>query len=635
MALNPVAYTENVVRSFLRYQLTAYPFADPGLYAQMRDLLSLDETRHSPLLKGPYVSLSRPFREGAAVDALVAEGLLHPHLRERIPKEITHLYSHQEHAVRAITEGRTTLVSTGTGSGKTECFLYPIVSRCLGLRDEDAPPGISAVIVYPMNALAEDQLNRLRGLLAGTGIPFGIYVGKTPEHEAQVAGVRLRPGSSRADYEARLDQARQAGSGETVYPAEEVCSREMMRTPGRQPRILLTNVKQLELLLTRQQDIELFADARLDFLVFDEAHTFTGAMGAETACLIRRLRAFCNVDPGHTTCVATSATIVDRDNPETARSFASRMFGVASDAVTTVAEDYEPEVWSGPRSIPPPPAGDTAVILDRCVHAVEEEHDLGTGVHAVYRSLSGQELNGPHSEDWPLALHDALSRNELVFQLNEELTSPKALDELPEALEQEIGRPVTEAEILAWLTLSAAARRDGRPLLRPVVHCFVRGIGGAVVSFPGDSEGPKLWPRGRGQGGSRRATRGRAFCRHHVYHLRSALLRDVSQGFRVHKKATRRRRSGRNGFMVGTAGRGQRRPARRSDRPSDRYGRRRRRCATPRAHQPAPLLPALRRSASPTPGALPSLWKVWRHGPTLRYSPKQGPPRLAHELPFM
>ena len=493
MALNPVAYTENVVRSFLRYQLTAYPFADPGLYAQMRDLLSLDETRHSPLLKGPYVSLSRPFREGAAVDALVAEGLLHPHLRERIPKEITHLYSHQEHAVRAITEGRTTLVSTGTGSGKTECFLYPIVSRCLGLRDEDAPPGISAVIVYPMNALAEDQLNRLRGLLAGTGIPFGIYVGKTPEHEAQVAGFRLRPGSSRADYEARLNQARHAGSGETVYPAEEVCSREMMRTPGRQPRILLTNVKQLELLLTRQQDIELFADARLDFLVFDEAHTFTGAMGAETACLIRRLRAFCSVDPGHTTCVATSATIVDRDNPETARSFASRMFGVASDAVSTVGEDYESEVWSEPRSIPPAPAEDTATILDACVHAVEEESDSGAGVRAVYRSLSGHDLNGPHSGDWPLALHDALSRNELVFQLNEELTSPKALDELPEALEQEIGRPVTEAEILAWLTLSAAARRDGRPLLRPVVHCFVRGIGGAVVSFPGDSEGPKLW----------------------------------------------------------------------------------------------------------------------------------------------
>ena len=380
MALNPVAYTENVVRSFLRYQLTAYPFSDPRLHAQMRALLSLDETRRSPLLKGPYVSLSRPFREGAAVADLVGEGLLHPHLADRIPAEITHLYSHQEHAIRAIAEGRTTLVSTGTGSGKTECFLYPVVSRCLALRDEGAPSGISAVIVYPMNALAEDQLMRLRGLLAGTGIPFGIYVGKTPEREVDVAGVKLPPGSSRADYEARLARARRDGSGETVYPAEEVCSREVMRTAGRQPRILLTNVKQLELLLTRQQDIELFSDARLDFLVFDEAHTFTGALGAETACLIRRLRASCDAEVGHTTCVATSATIVDRQDPGAARDFASRFFGVAPDSVATVGEDYEAEVWTAaPRVVPPPPAEDPATILDRCVEAVEDEDGAGVG----------------------------------------------------------------------------------------------------------------------------------------------------------------------------------------------------------------------------------------------------------------
>ena len=105
MALNPIAYTENVVRSFLRYQLTAYPFADPGLHKQMRDLLSLDRTRRSPLLKGPYVSLSRPFRDGGSVSSLVEEGLLHPHLRERIPDNITHLRSHQEVAIRAIAGG--------------------------------------------------------------------------------------------------------------------------------------------------------------------------------------------------------------------------------------------------------------------------------------------------------------------------------------------------------------------------------------------------------------------------------------------------------------------------------------------------------------------------------------------------
>jgi len=99
---------------------------------------------------------------------------------------------------------------------------------------------------------------------------------------------------------------------------------------------------QLGRLLTRQQDIELFAGARLDFLVFDEAHTFTGARGAETACLVRRLRSFCGWGAGDSVCVATSATIVDRENPDAARDFASRFFGVERDDVVIVGEAYEP-----------------------------------------------------------------------------------------------------------------------------------------------------------------------------------------------------------------------------------------------------------------------------------------------------
>jgi hypothetical protein len=490
MALNPIVFTEKVVRSFLRYQLTAYPFADARLHAQMRRLLSLDETRRSPLLRGPYVSLSRPFRQGAAVADLVREGALHPHMRERIPDGITRVYGHQEEAIRAIVGGRPTLVSTGTGSGKTECFLYPILSKCLDLRDAGAPPGISAVIVYPMNALAEDQLGRLRSLLAGTGIPFGMYVGKTPERENEVAGIRLPAGASRADYEARLAEVRREKRSETVYPPEEVCSREVMRTPGRQPRILLTNVKQLELLLTRQRDVELFAGARLDFLVFDEAHTFTGAQGAETACLIRRLRAFCGREAHDTVCVATSATIVDRENPGAARDFASRFFGVPKDDVVTVGEAYEAEVCADNRLLPPAPTRDPAALLNECVRAVEDEAGGGAALRAAYRHLAGADLPAGES---PAALHASLSRNELVFQLNEMLARPRALHELPAELEAKIGRPVTEAEILSWLTLGAAARSEERPLLRPVVHGFIRGISGAVVSFPESEPGPCLW----------------------------------------------------------------------------------------------------------------------------------------------
>lgn len=488
MALNPVVFTEKIVRSFLRYQLTAYPFADERLLEQMRGLLSLDATRNSPLLKGPFVSVSRPFRRGAAVDQLIAEGVFHPHMRQRIPAEITHVYGHQDEAIRAIHAGQTTLVSTGTGSGKSECFLYPITSKGLTLRDENAPPGISAVIVYPMNALAEDQLGRLRSLLAGTGITFGMYVGKTPETEAEVAGIRLPRGASRADYEAKLKQVRDERRSDTVYPPEEVCSREEMRRPGGQPRILLTNVKQLELLLTRQRDTELFNGARLDFLVFDEAHTFTGAQGAETACLIRRLRAYCGRAAQDTVCVATSATIVDKENPNAALEFASRFFGVPADAVTTVGEAYERETWGASRSVPPAPKQDPAELLAETVKAVEDPS--GERVRAVYRKLAGQPL--PEG-DWAAELYSALASNEIAWQLAELLATPTALDQLPQQLLERVKRPVSEEEVLAWLTLGAAARSDNRPLLRPVVHAFVRGISGAVVTFPKGEADPKLW----------------------------------------------------------------------------------------------------------------------------------------------
>ncbi len=83
MALDPIVYTEKIVRSFLRYQLTAYPFADERLRDQMRRLLSRDVTRQAPLLKRPYISITRPFRESAAVHEPIAEGVFHPPLDAR------------------------------------------------------------------------------------------------------------------------------------------------------------------------------------------------------------------------------------------------------------------------------------------------------------------------------------------------------------------------------------------------------------------------------------------------------------------------------------------------------------------------------------------------------------------------
>jgi hypothetical protein len=486
--LNPIVYTENVVRDFLRYQLTAYPFADANLYEQMRNLLNLEATRATPLMKGPYISLSRVFRQGAKVDDLIHENIFHPHMKRLIPYPA--VYGHQETAIRSIHNGKATLVSTGTGSGKTECFLYPIISHCLNLRDRGVTDGITAVIVYPMNALAEDQLGRLRELLVGTGISFGMYVGKTPEKASKVTGKRLKEGASRVDYEAAVMRAQREKRPEAIHPPEERVSREEMRKQP--PHILLTNVKQLELLLTRQQDIDLFDSARLDFLVFDEAHTFSGANGAETACLIRRLRTFCGKQPTETVCVATSATIADPEKGlEAGREFASRFFGILEENITLVGEQYQEDVWAPNRILPTSLKGDAATHLQYVLAAVEkEESDAGPSVVAIFKQITGIKLNLEH---WQANLYDALSANELVYQLASILRGPQSLIQLLYLLKERIGRQVTEEEVLIWLALGAASRKDSRPLLRPVLHAFVRGVGGAVVTFAKDVDRPKLW----------------------------------------------------------------------------------------------------------------------------------------------
>lgn len=491
--LNPITFSERVVTDFLRYQLTTYPFADDRLDAQMRALLNLEQSRQTPLFRGPFVSLSRAFRAGSSLADLAAKGVVHAALPTLVPH--AHLYGHQQSAIESVAARRHTLVATGTGSGKTECFLYPILSHCLTLRDEGAAEGIVAVIVYPMNALAEDQLGRLRHILVGTGISFGMYTGRTPEAEADVSGDRLRAGASRADYEARVKLHQEARQHVAVLPPEERASRKEMR--AKPPRILLTNVKQLELLLTRQKDIELFKGARLDYFVFDEAHTFTGAMGAETACLVRRLRSYCGRSADETICIATSATIADPERgAEAGRDFASRFFGVRPDTVALIGEEYQEDDWAKSRQTPGALAGSPGVLLQTVLDAVagvEAEPATPASVQILktaFQTMVGQTLDAAR---WQESLYDRLAANELVYQLASLLRVPRPLDQLVVQLQEAIGRPVPEEEVLAWLALGAASRRGGRPLLRPVLHGFLRGVGGAVVTFPAGTDGPRLW----------------------------------------------------------------------------------------------------------------------------------------------
>lgn len=496
MSINPVQFAHSVCDEFLRYLFSAFPLSDPDLRDQFRRLLDRSSSLDIPLVKGPYISLSEAFAKGDPVQQLADKGLLH----HTMPGLIGYpsMYLHQQKVLEAVKEGRHVLVATGTGSGKTESFLYPIIDDLLRQRDKGTTDGLTAILVYPMNALANDQLDRLRDVLGGTGVTFGQWVGTTPATESDVSIERFQ-GSSRAAYlEARRLRREEAQAEDRAVrpmaPHEECCSEEDIRE--RKPRILLTNYRQLEVLSTRLPDVALFADAPLKYLVFDEAHTYAGATGAEVACLIRRLRALAGKKSDEVVCVGTSATLADpTGTDESARRFASRFFGVDPDRVTLVGESYVSREWPKRRYKPVAPHGDGMDRLGRVLEAATEPADV-PAIKAVVEELTGQPFDP--GTDWREALFDHLATNEYVFQATDVLKRPGKLDEAAWHTSQRLrtgrlpqGESAT-AELLAYLVLGAAARKNGDSLLRPKVHFFIRGLDEMVAALGGTADATTL-----------------------------------------------------------------------------------------------------------------------------------------------
>lgn len=498
MPINPVHFAHGVCGEFLRYLFSAFPLSDPDLAAQAKMLLKRPSALDIPLVQGPFVSLSEAFAKGESVQHLADQGVLH-HV---MPGLIGYpsMWKHLQEVFEAVKRGNHVLVSTGTGSGKTEAFVYPIVDDLLRQRDRNITSGLTAIFVYPMNALANDQLDRLRDMLGGTGITFGQWVGTTPDKESDVIVERFQ-GSGRqaylADRKKRRDEAQvEDRAVRPLAPPEECCSEEDIRT--RKPRILLTNYRQLEVLATRLPDVLLFADAPLRYMVFDEAHTYGGATGAEVACLIRRVRALAGKKPDEIICIGTSATLSDpsqKDSDETARRFSSRLFGVDPAKVKLVGESYVSREWPKQRHRPGAPHGDGLARLGKILEAMSEPVNLAT-IKAVVQEVTGQ--NFEPGEDWREALFDHLFCNEYVFQSTQVLKKPKRMEEAAWATSQRVamGRmPQGEqanGELLAYLLLGAAALKGGESLLRPKVHFFIRGLDEMVVALAGTDKTPNV-----------------------------------------------------------------------------------------------------------------------------------------------
>ncbi|OBB77107.1 DEAD/DEAH box helicase [Mycobacterium sp. 852014-52144_SCH5372336] len=310
LSIDAVSTSEEIKATYRRYLSSLLAVRDPKIDAALRE--AIDGT--DMLDKGPYLEATPPYAPGKSLRELIAEGILADSFggleSDALPLSRP-LYVHQEHSIRKAAAGRNFVVASGTGSGKTESFLIPILDSLTRERESgNLGPGVRALLLYPMNALANDQIKRLRHLLASyPDITFGRYTGETESDP-------LRAREAFADL----------NIGEPLLP-NEILSRQEMRE--RPPHLLLTNYAMLEYLLLRPLDMDLFAtgaESKWRFIVVDEAHVYDGTQGAEIAMLLRRVRD--RVAPHHAIqCIATSATVGGDSDPSAVTRFASNLFG--------------------------------------------------------------------------------------------------------------------------------------------------------------------------------------------------------------------------------------------------------------------------------------------------------------------
>ncbi|WP_182354767.1 DEAD/DEAH box helicase [Flaviflexus huanghaiensis] len=317
--LIPVHAANNIRDGINEYLATSFSLADPDMAEALKQFFSHPETG---MFHGPYVRTRLPYAQATDWEEIL----------DWLPNGFVPYHHQAEAFARLRTKdenGRRdpdpTIVITGTGSGKTESFLMPILDHARRARME-GEKGVKALILYPMNALANDQADRIAKLIWDNdelhGLTAGIYTGEATSNRTTMSRNQLITDRS-----------------------------EMQRNP---PDILLTNYKMLDQLLLRPADREIWAHSAtsLQYLVLDEFHTYDGAQGTDVALLLRRLglmlkrfqpAGFLTEEEssrclGRLTPVATSATLGAKGENQPVLDFAETVFGMEFDEDCIVPE---------------------------------------------------------------------------------------------------------------------------------------------------------------------------------------------------------------------------------------------------------------------------------------------------------
>lgn len=453
---SPISASENIKDEFIGYISTLFHISDKEYASQF--VAALRE--EGAITKGPYLDVSDSYKTGKSLAQMIEEGEASPifkTLEGDIPdgdKELQinrSLYLHQECALRKSNQSRNLIVTTGTGSGKTECFIIPIINQLL--REVEAgtlTSGVRAMLIYPMNALANDQMKRLRNLLKSyPEITFGVYNSGTKQNEQE--GI--------AEY----GKVYKDENGYPLKPLKnEIVSRERMQvTP---PHILVTNYAMLEYMMLRPKDDLVFSGAKLRFLVLDEAHIYRGATGMETSLLLKRLKARIS-NPANVIHILTSATLGGKEADDDIVKFAETLCNAdfkTEDIIRsqTIVPAYDQLTVDVPLSMfadladPQKPLNDIAA-------------DYGMAI--------------PEQQSDSEFLYDLCVNSPVYRDLRRITIKPMTIPEIARALR--IYHDISEQDVVNIISVATQASKNKMALIRARYHMFAKALEGAYITL--------------------------------------------------------------------------------------------------------------------------------------------------------
>lgn len=517
---------------------TQYPISEPSI-----------QRKRTSLLQKPGVLSTEPFIEATPVyePGLTFDEMDIPDISKNLMKRLSTLepsvgvfpkpYLHQQRAMEAfLQEDKDIIVSTGTGSGKTEAFLHPILNKvyqeAYSRPEQYKKRAVRALVLYPMNALVSDQMTRLRRLFGddrvkdifnevGDRIPqFGMYTSRTPYAGAQSAKKDRYQLNDILKYYSELEVTKPAEVKQMKergkWPAKdleafknskinnvkrykglptdsELFTRHEMQDTA--PDILVTNYSMLEYMLMRpiersiwEQTKEwLAADKDNEFIiVLDEAHMYRGTGGAEVALLIRRLQARLGIERDRMKCILTSASLGKDEDIETPIKFAEQLTGKPQnrgfELIKGVKEKRSVSKEFSNSNIDDLADLNIQALTDLSI-AYAENVDL---LNTTFLKIGWSEPPIDHQK-FAEYLYNELEGSKPVEELIKEISGhAKPLNELASSIFPVAPIEVAEKAVSNLLLLCNAAKRGGRILLPARVHIFFRGLSGIYTCMNPD-----------------------------------------------------------------------------------------------------------------------------------------------------